>query len=57
MLVVLEGVNPQEPADPAESVSVQNAELTPEPESMSSDVADPKAAINPNEVKTAKSSC
>ena len=44
MSVVLEDVNPEDPAEPAESVSIQNTEMTPEPESISADVADPEPA-------------
>ena len=43
MSVVLEDVNPE---DPAESVAIQNTEMTPEPESISADVADPEAATD-----------
>ena len=41
MSVVLEDVNPE---DPAESVAIQNTEMTPEPESIPSKLADPEPA-------------
>ena len=41
MSVVLEDVNPHEPA---ESVSVQHTEMTPEPESIPSNLVDPEPA-------------
>ena len=48
MSVVLEDVNPQEAAEPAESVSVQNTEMSPEPESIPSNLFDtpPEQATN-----------